>query len=189
MRIAISGSAGSGKTSFVELLSKKLNLPVVGEQYDLFFEKKGRYISPKDRLREKIKWLLEEKHQQELKHASFISDRCPIDLFNLWMTQSFHTDKGQTDIIYNSCINYIQKYDALILLPWDDIPLKQVTDQDSKRRRVMKPWVQFRHHSTIVGIAMQWFPLDRILAIPKHTGDAACRCDYAISALNRIVKS
>ena len=184
MRIAVSGSAGSGKTSLVESLSKRLNLKIIPENYDDFFDKQGRHLRPPERLMQKINKVLDIKHKQELDAGEFIVDRCPIDLFNLWMTRGFHLTKGRTDEFQKKCIKYLNKYDALILLPWGDIPLKQVEQAGSKRKRVMKPWIQFRHHSTIVGIAMQWIPLNKIIAVPKGLGGVEPRCEHVINTLS-----
>jgi GTPase SAR1 family protein len=183
MRIAVSGSAGSGKTSLVESLAKQLELKIISEHYDDFFDKQGRYIKPPKKLMQKIDQVLDSKHQQELDAKSFIADRCPIDLFNLWMTRGYHSNKTHTDDFYKKCIEYLKKYDFIILIPWGDIPLKQVDQADSNRKRVMKPWIQFQHHSTIIGVAMQWIPLNKIIAVPQGLDGVERRCEYVMKAL------
>ena len=185
MRIAVSGSAGSGKTSLVESLSNKLNLKIIPEHYDEFFDEQGRHLKPPKRLMQKIDKVLDIKHKQELDAGIFIVDRCPIDLFNLWMTRGFHSSKRHTDEFQKKCIKYLKKYDAVILLPWGDIPLKQIDQKGSRRKRVMMPWIQFRHHSTIIGIAMQWVPLKKIIAVPKGLDGIEQRCMHVINALSK----
>ncbi len=185
MRIAVSGSAGSGKTSLVESLSKQLNLKIISEQYENFFDEHGRHIKPPKKLMQKIDQVLDNKHQQELKADNFIADRCPIDLFNLWMTRGYHSGKDHTDEFQGKCIEYLKKYDYVILIPWGDIPLKQIEQKNSNRKRVMKPWVQFQHHSTIIGMAMQWVPLNKIIAVPKGLIGVKQRNNYVIDLLEK----
>ena len=186
MRIAISGSAGSGKTSLVKSLSEQLNMKIIVEQYDDFFDEKGRHIKPPKKLMQKIDEVLDLKHQQELESENFIADRCPIDLFNLWMTRGFHSSKKHTDEFQQKCIEYLKKYDHIILIPWGDIPLKQVEKEEvSNRKRVMKPWVQFQHHSTIIGMAMQWVPLNKIVAVPKGLDGVEGRSKYVVNTLSK----
>lgn len=184
MRIAISGSAGSGKTSLVEALSKSLNLEIIPECYEAFFDEHGRHIKPPKNLMHKIHQVLDNKHQLELAANDFVADRCPVDLFNLWVTRRFHSDNRKTDIFQEKCIEYLKKYDYLILLPWGDIPLKQVDPKEGNRKRVMKPWIQFQHHSTIIGMAMQWVPLNKIIAVPKGLDGVEARCENIIKLLS-----
>lgn len=132
----------------------------------------------------KINKVLDEKHELELKTKNFIADRCPIDLFNLWMTRGFHSSEKRTSLFQKKCIEYLKKYDHVILIPWGDIPLKQIRkEENSTRKRVMKPWVQFQHHSTIIGMAMQWVPLNRIIAVPKGLNGIEKRCEHVLDAL------
>ncbi len=104
-------------------------------------------------------------------------------MFNLWMTLGFTSNKKETSAFYASCKTHMKKYDYVILLPWGDFRLEQLPKQATKRKRVMNTWVQFRHHSTIIGIAMQWVPLNRIIVIPNGTGGVEERCSQIVDKL------
>ncbi|MES9906357.1 MAG: AAA family ATPase [Sedimenticola sp.] len=183
MKIAISGSAGCGKTTLVHTLSQAMETAFIPEQYDCFFNHSGRYIQPRQQLMKLIEEVLDHKHQQENKHTNFIADRSPIDLFNLWLSLDFSANKKRTDQFQQKCEVYLQKYDLIILPPWGALPMKQVSEAHSPRKRVMKPWVQFRHHSTLIGIALQWLPVNKLLPIPSHITHQEERLSFILKSL------
>jgi hypothetical protein len=71
----------------------------------------------------------------------------------------------------------------IIFPPWGVLDLQQVEDENSRRRRVMKPWVQFRHHSTMIGVALQWVPVTKILPIPTGFADIDKRVKFVLDRL------
>mgnify|MGYP003640575168 CR=1 FL=1 len=106
MKVAISGSAGTGKTTLAR---------------DDFFDERYNYIQSRSELKRRIVSLLESKHRLEQEQESFVVDRCPVDLFNLWMAQGFGDDQKSTGALYSQCRKYIEKYDRVIVLPWSAI--------------------------------------------------------------------
>jgi len=185
MKIAISGSAGCGKSTLAQSLSQELGIELIPESYDDFFDSKGKYIRPRERLMGKIEEVLDAKHELENNLDGFVADRSPIDLFNFWLTQGFSSNSDKSEQIQDKCKDYLQKYNLIIFPPWGALPLKQVDEEHTKRRRVMKPWVQFRHHSTLIGIALQWVPVSKILPIPTSVGTPEQRLDFVLKAIKR----
>ncbi|MES9905350.1 MAG: AAA family ATPase [Sedimenticola sp.] len=183
MKIAISGSACCGKTTLAHSLSQAMDSALIPEQYDGFFDHSGRYIQPRNELMELIEGVLDNKHQQEDRHTRFIADRSPIDLFNLWLSLDFSVNKKRTNNFQQKCKVYLKKYDLIILPPWGALPMKQVSEAHSSRKRVMKPWVQFRHHSTLIGIALQWLPVNKLLPIPSNIIHQEQRLSFILKSL------
>ena len=160
-------------------------MQAIPEQYDDFFDEKGRYLRPEKRLMKKIESVLDAKHALENSLNGFIADRSPIDLFNLWLTRGFSSNSRESERFQEKCKAYLQKYDFIVFPPWGVLDLIQVEDKNAKRKRVMKPWVQFRHHSTMIGIALQWVPVSKILPIPTNISTSEQRLAFVLDAVHR----
>ena len=82
MRITISGSAGTGKTTLGKELSLKLNVPLIEEGVREYLEEKNitnfRSMSPRDTM--DMQWeILNRKIEKENKLNNFVADRCVAD--------------------------------------------------------------------------------------------------------------
>ena len=79
MKIAVSGSAGVGKTTFSRQLAEDLNVSHIAEGYDEFYDESGHVIQPHKRLAEAMVTLANKKFALEKRAGRFVSDRCPVD--------------------------------------------------------------------------------------------------------------
>jgi len=183
MRIAISGSAGTGKTTLATALAAKWGCLLIAEHYDEFFDDNFDFIKPTNRLQHRIFEVLEDKSQAENECSDFVADRCPVDLFNLWLSRGFGTNQRKTADLYNRCRSYIRKYDRIVVLPWSALPLTQV-EEGASHRRVMNEWVQLYNHSTMIGLLQQWVTPDRLLPIPFAMVELDARVDAALGSSN-----
>ena len=181
MKVAISGSAGTGKTSLARALADSWGCAIVAECYDDFFDENYDFVKPAGRLQRQIFEVLEIKNRLENESGEFVADRCPVDLYNLWLSRGYASNQSKTYDLYNRCRSYIKKYDCIAVLPWSALPLEQV-DPTAPRRRVMNPWTQLHNHSTIIGLLHQWVPSERLLAIPYSLVDINLRA-AAVSAI------
>ena len=184
MKIAICGSAGTGKTTLATALAAKQKCSVVAEQYDDFFDDKFDFIKPAGRLQRQILATLEQKNRIENDNGDFVADRCPVDLFNLWLSRGFGANRRKTADLYNRCRSYMRKYDRIIVLPWSALRLTQVKEQASRRRRVMNPWIQLYNHSTMIGLLQQWVNPTRLVPIPFDVADLNERVDFLMGAID-----
>lgn len=183
MKLAISGSAGVGKTSLAVALAQQLQVPCIGEGYDVFYQQGGKVIEPESRLAEAIISVANDKFSQEKQAGDFVADRCPVDLFNMWLGLGFAKEQKATEQFFQLCRVRVRNYDRVIILPWNGIPLQQLDGRLEKRQRQMNPWVQFHNQSTLIGIAKQWIPQNRILVIPAAITGEEERLSYVTKAL------
>jgi hypothetical protein len=184
MKIAVSGSAGTGKTSLATAIATKGGYSIVDENYDEFFEDDYQFVQPASRLQRRILDTLERKNEFENEYRSFVADRCPVDLFNLWLGRGFGNNQRKTTDLYNRCRSYICKYDVIVVLPWSALPLVQVDRDDGPRRRVLNPWSQLYNHSTMIGLLQQWVPPNRLLPVPFNIVDIQARVDFITRSIS-----
>ena len=177
MKIAVSGSAGTGKTTLATALAGRYDCSVVAECYDEFFDKNYDFIKPASRLQRQILTTLEHKNKLEDECGDFVADRSPVDLFNLWLSRGYGSNQRKTADLYNRCRTYIKKYDRIVVLPWSALPLVQV-DAHVGRRRVMNPWIQLYNHSTMIGLLQQWVSGNHLLPIPFAMAALNARVDF-----------
>jgi len=178
MKIAISGSAGTGKTTLATALAAKIDCATIAECYDEFFDDICEFIKPTSRLQHKIIETLELKNRIEDERGEFIADRCPVDLFNLWLSRGFGENQIKTVDFYNRCRSYIRKYDCIVVLPWSALPLMQIKNHGGRRQRVMNSWTQLYNHSTIIGLLQQWVAPNRLLPVPFELVDISARIEF-----------
>ncbi|MFT4581430.1 MAG: hypothetical protein ACI915_000162 [Gammaproteobacteria bacterium] len=177
MKIAILGSAGTGKTTVATALAKGCTIPLIEESYDEFFDGNFKFLNPPHRLKSRILVTFDSKDRQEDSLSDFVADRCPVDLFNLWMTQGFGRDQKLTATFYDQCRRAMTKYDYVVVLPWGAIPLKQISEPGF-RRRTMNPWSQLHNHATVIGLVHQWVQPERLVPIPFGLSNISDRVSY-----------
>ena len=183
MKIAVSGSAGVGKTTFAVALAECRGCRLIEEGYDGFFGSDAGFIKSRAQLRRKILALLELKNSLEEEAEAFVADRCAVDLFNLWMSRGFGEDQKITGCLYQRCRQYVAKYDVVFVLPWRAIPLRQI-ELPENRRRAMNPWSQLYNHANVIGLLHQWLPPARLVPIPFGLRDLRRRVAFACERID-----
>ncbi len=175
MKIAICGSAGTGKSTLAHALAESLEARWIAEGYDRLFDAPGRVIRPRERLMRLVEQLVRDKHSAESSAAKSVSDRCPVDAFNLWLSWGFSRDQRATERFYRLCRESVRHFDLVVVLPYGALPLRQREQAGDPRRRQMNPWIQFHNHAAIVGIARQWVRPEKLLPIPVAVRDLQTR--------------
>lgn len=98
-KIVVSGAVGSGKTTLVQALSKKLDLPVIPENMGLLYHSLDLFrkaqrsptstaADKKDKCRSLMKCFSDWAHERQLLYTNlngFIADRWEADLLDLWL--------------------------------------------------------------------------------------------------------
>ena len=178
VKVAISGSAGIGKTTFARALAERRGCRLIEEGYDGLFGADARFLSSRTRLRHEILAVLERKNAREDAAPAFVADRCAVDLFNLWMSRGFGDDERMTGWLYQRCRHYMAKYDFVFVLPWSAIPLRQIA-APVNRRRSLNPWFQLYNHANVIGLLHQWLPPRRLIPMPYRLSALHDRVAFA----------
>lgn len=184
MKVAITGSAGIGKTTLARALAERCGCCLIEEGYDCLFGPDAEFLRSRVLLRREIVSVLERKNLLEEKATAFVSDRCAVDLFNLWMSCGFGDDEKMTAWLYQCCRRYSAKYDVVFVLPWGAIPLRQIAPP-GRRRRSMNPWFQLYSHANVIGLLHQWLPAARLVPVPFGLIEPDARVEFACEMIER----
>ncbi len=184
MKIAVSGSVGIGKTTLVNQLAEQLELAVVEEFYEEYFGGKSKFNSTFEEAAGVFRQVLEFKHNKEEEYQSFITDRCPVDLMNLWLKRGLQRGNTDSRSFYEKCRAFSLDYDFIIFLPWDVIPLKQLDDVGKSRRRILNSWTQLDNQACMLGLAYSWLGDNRIIQLPASELDTQQRVDFVLEKIN-----
>lgn len=168
-RIALSGSAGTGKSTLGEALARRLDLPYLPEGMRRRLE---AGLDLHDLSREQFRDLLdalwtEQAEQEEQAHrrwGGFVADRSALDHAAFWLLYHFSDDEPATDTRMEAWRSRVATYDAVVLLPWGELPL--VSDGVRSTNR----WTQRRFQATVEGLLRRDLPAGRLLDLSGSVG-------------------
>jgi hypothetical protein len=183
MKLAISGSSSIGKTTLAKSLAEKLSLQYIPESYEALFENDTPFSGSPEELAPRLEDVLQTKIGLEKEAGDFVVDRCPVDLFQIWLAKKLVLQGPRTGRFFKACASHMSEYDYVILLPWGSIPLNQLEDA-KEQFRVMNPWIQCRSHATIVGIANMWVPQKKLISIPPRIKSHDQRVDIIMRIIS-----
>jgi len=185
MKIAVSGSSSTGKTTLAKALAGRFSAAFIAEGFEALFNPPGTRQAPRPEvLVELFNEVLERKRAAEEAEASFVADRCPLDLLNLWLHRGLQRNQAASDAFCRRCREYTAAYDYVVFPAWATVPLLPVENPGAHRRRVLNPWVQLENHAAILGLAHLFLPAERIIVLPAGLADAAQRLDFILRRLD-----
>lgn len=123
-RIAVSGSAGVGKSTLARRLADALGVPCIGEGMREYLERTGVDLHDlgHEGLRALVLELWEERKAAEARHGAFVADRASYDFAAFWLYYHFAEEDPDTARLFEETLAP-GRYDAVFLLPWGRIPL------------------------------------------------------------------
>jgi len=150
VRIAFTGSGGTGKTTLLEELNKELEYPVIGEGIREWLKENG-YDDFKDLGLEGTVQMQEDtlkrKIEIESELQSFVADRTTVDNLSYalrWIgSLNPDYDTWMAQYVTNAMLHANLNYDLIFLLPWGELPL--VNDGT----RSTKEWYQYMMQAII----------------------------------------
>jgi nicotinamide riboside kinase len=159
-RIAISGSAGVGKSTLARRIAEELGVPYIGEGMREYLERTGvdlHTLGP-DGVRTLVLRLWEERRErEEACTGGFVADRSAYDFAAFWLYYHFAAPDEATGRVMEEWLAP-GRYDRVWLLPWGRIPL--VADGV----RSTNPWTQLHLQLLLEGILRRHAPETRELA-------------------------
>ncbi|MBM4391595.1 MAG: ATP-binding protein [Deltaproteobacteria bacterium] len=152
-RIAISGSAGVGKSTLAQAAAAELGWPCLPEGMREYLESTEVDIHHLgiDGLRALVLRLWDERQELEAKYPAFVADRSSFDTAAFWMFYGYAKDEPDTLRLFDETLRR-DRYDRVFLLPWGRIPL--VADGVRHPNRHIQLHVQ----SMIVGLVHEFGP-------------------------------
>ena len=165
LQVALSGSAGVGKSTLGAALAKDLDLPFIPEgmrkrlEAGLMLHRLSR-----EELRALVHSLWEE--QQELEaaamkgHGGFVSDRGAMDYASFYLHYGFTGPQDGTAAFLQACIDHARRYTRTVVLPWGSLPLVE------DGIRSPNPWMQRGFQALVEGMVHRELPAHKVLWLP-----------------------
>lgn len=158
LRIAIVGSAGTGKTALAKAAAARLNLPLIA---DAMRRRLTEGLDLHAMSRADHRRLLERQATDWAAEASrsggFVSDGSALDFAAFWLANGYAVDDPDGfGRLLDAARTAIARLDHVFLLPWGAIPL--VGDGV----RYANPWHQLHAQSVIEGLLDRFVPANRL---------------------------
>jgi len=169
VKIALSGSACTGKTTLGLELSSRLGLPLIPESFDILFNlpRSKADKGNDDKIVNAFFRVLELKQEDEKKHRQFIVDRCPVDLLNLWLAKGLGRRPVMTERFYQACMRLMRRYDYIVIPPWGILPLQPLHTESGNQVRNLNKWSLLYSQATIIGLARMLTATGKLIVIPE----------------------
>ena len=180
LRIAISGSAGTGKTTLAQALAERLDVPYLEEG---FRERREAGLDLHDLSRAEHQALLMELYEEARSQAmacpdGFVQDRCPLDFLAFWLHYGFWGEDGMTASLFERAQSDLAAYDRVIVLPWGACGIEADGVRSTNR------WLQLKYQALFEGLAHRLAPEGLIHWMPNEITDEGKRVVHVQEVLN-----
>lgn len=182
VRIAISGSAGTGKTALGGWLAERLGLPFLPEGMRARIEA-GLDLHTLNHAEHRA--LIQELYDESLAamaaaeamHGGFVVDRCPLDYLAFWLYYGFADDEAATAAFAERIAVDMACCDAVVVLPWGALPL------ESDGVRSPNRWRQLHFQALFEGLAHARIASERLFWLPATVTALEARVGWVIDTV------
>jgi nicotinamide riboside kinase len=164
-RLALSGSAGTGKSTLGRALAEHYGVPYIEERMRLRLENGFQLgdLSP-DEWRALMHDLWAEHAAEEARcKDGFVADRSSLDFLAFWLHYGLYDEEAETASYSAAMRTHAATYDRILLFPWGVLPL------ESDGVRATNPWVQLRFQTILEGVLERYAPAKRVWQVPSTT--------------------
>jgi len=125
-RIAICGSASTGKTTLAAALARDLGVPCIDEEMRAFLRSSRTDLTqlPPSELQETLLGLWHQRRRNEDALPAFVADNSAID-FAAYALYYGCLSASNREVLLTEAAKYLRRYDAIFLLPWGVMPYEQ----------------------------------------------------------------
>lgn len=187
-RFAMSGSAGTGKTTLGKRLAARLGLPFIEEGMrehlqaglDLHALTREQHRELQCELFDAMMAAAMRSHE---KAGGFVCDRSPLDFAAFWLYYGFAMlDGAATETFMSRIESALTHFDVIVVLPWGAIPLKADGIRSSNR------WLQLHFQALLEGLCLRQLEAGRFWSMPIEVTDANARLEWVLARLERQVR-
>ena len=175
--IAISGSAGVGKTTLGRAIAEARGVPFIEEGMRRRIEA-GLDLHTLDI--DQYHDLLVELHDEmwadmmaaRADSGGFVCDRSPVDVFAFWLYYGFGAREDETAALYKRIEDELSDVELVVMLPWGRIPL------EADGVRSPNPWQQLHFQSLVEGLSRQLVDPRKLVTVPNDVTALGARIDW-----------
>ena len=162
-RVALSGSAGTGKSTLGRRLADALDVPFLEETMRTRIE--GGLdlgLLGQDGLTALLREMWDEQREREDRCTSgFVTDHASVDFAAFWLHyQLMHHGLDETEVFLAEVLQDVGRHDRVVLLPWGVLPLEHDGLRSTNR------WSQYQLQSLIEGLITRHVEPARLLRMP-----------------------
>lgn len=165
LRIALSGSAGTGKSTLGMALAERLELPYIEEGMRARVEAGLQFYKLNEaERRDLIQDLWREQRELEEKASGgFVSDRSSIDYAAFWLHYGLTDAEQETESFMESMKVEAERLDKILLCPFGVLPLESDGVRSTNR------WLQLRYQSLLEGLHGMYTEPTQLVRLPNTT--------------------
>ncbi len=164
-RLALSGSAGTGKSTLARALAAHFGVPYLPEGMCERIEGGlDVHALGHDGLKRLVVELWHEQRARQAaalaSHGGFVADRSPIDYAAFWYSYHFAADDDQTRALFDELREAALGLDRVVVLPFGVLPL------EADGVRSPSPVVQRRFQALLEGLLLRELPAGKVAWMP-----------------------